>query len=88
MRAHSDIQRDVQLEIRCDPAIDSRDIGVRVGARIVILTGFVRSDTERFQAERNARRVAGVWAIANELEVKFASSDRPPRLAWPRSPTR
>jgi len=78
MRADSDIQRDVELEVRYDPAIDSHDIGVSVRNRIVILTGFVRSSTERSQAERDAKRVAGVAAIANELEVKLASPDQRP----------
>ena len=76
MRADSEIQRDVELEIRYDPAIESHDIGVSVRNRIVILTGSVRSYTERFQAERDAKRVAGVAAIANELEVKLASADQ------------
>jgi osmotically-inducible protein OsmY len=76
MRADSEIQRDVELEIRYDPAIKSQDIGVSVRNRIVILTGFVRSYTERFQAELDAKRVAGVAAIANELDVKLASADQ------------
>lgn len=76
MRADSDIQRDVELEIRYDPAIQSHDLGVSVRNRIVILTGLVRSYTERFQAERDAKRVDGVAAIANELEVKLATPDQ------------
>lgn len=76
MRADSDIRHDVELEIRYDPAIRSPDIGVAVRNRIVTLTGFVRSYTERFQAERDAKRVAGVAAIANELEVRLPSADR------------
>ena len=78
MRADSDIQRDAELEIRYDPAIESHDIGVSVRNRIVILTGLVRSYTERFQAERDVKRVAGVAAIANELEVKLATPDQRP----------
>ena len=78
MRADSDIQRDVELEIRYDPAIDSHDIGVSVRNRIVTLTGFVRSYTEHYQAERDAKRVAGVAAIANELQVKIASAEERP----------
>ena len=78
MRADSDIQRDVELEIRYDPAIDSHDIGVSVRNRIVTLTGFVRSFTEHYQAERDAKRVAGVAAIANELQVKIASAEARP----------
>jgi osmotically-inducible protein OsmY len=75
MRADSEIQHDVELEIRYDPAIDSHDIGVSVRNRIVTLTGFVRSFTEHYQAERDAKRVAGVAAIANELQVKLASAE-------------
>jgi osmotically-inducible protein OsmY len=78
MRADSDIQRDVELEIRYDPAIDSHDIGVSVRNRIVTLTGFVRSLAESAQAERDAKRVAGVAAIANELQVRLASADARP----------
>ena len=78
MRADSDIQRDVELEIRYDPAIDSHDIGVSVRNRIVTLTGFVRSFAEHSQAERDAKRIAGVAAIANELQVKIASAEARP----------
>jgi osmotically-inducible protein OsmY len=78
MRADSDIQRDVELEIRFDPAIESRDIGVSVRNRVVVLTGAVRSYTERFQAEQNAKRVAGVAAIANELVVQLPDPDKVP----------
>jgi osmotically-inducible protein OsmY len=78
MRADSDIQRDVELEIKYDPVIVSHDIGVSVRNRVVTLTGFVRSYTERFQAERDAKRVTGVAAIANELQVKLADSDHRP----------
>jgi osmotically-inducible protein OsmY len=78
MRADSDIQRDVELEIRFDPAIESRDIGVSVRNRVVVLTGTVRSYTERFQAELDAKRVAGVAAIANELVVRLPEPDRVP----------
>jgi osmotically-inducible protein OsmY len=77
MRADSDIQRDVELELRYDPAIESRDIGASVRNRIVTLTGFVRSYTERFQAERDAKWVAGVAAIVDELEREEAE-----RAAW------
>lgn len=78
MRADSDIRRDVELEIQYDPAIDSHDIGVSVRNRIVALTGFVRSSAEHQQAERDARRVVGVAAIANELQVKVPSADARP----------
>ena len=75
MRADSDIQRDVEREIRWDPAIESRDIGVSVRNRVVTLTGVVRSFTARHQAEQDAKRVAGVAAVADELEVRLPAPD-------------
>jgi osmotically-inducible protein OsmY len=75
MRHDSDIQRDVEREIRWDPAIESRDIGVSVHNRVVTLTGVVRSFTARHQAEQDAKRVEGVAAIANELEVRLPAPD-------------
>jgi osmotically-inducible protein OsmY len=78
MRADSDIQHDVELELRYDPVVESRDLGVSVRNGVVILTGFVRSYTERFQAERDAKRVVGVSAIANELQVRLPAPDQRP----------
>jgi osmotically-inducible protein OsmY len=78
LRADSDIQRDVELELRYDPALDAHDIGVGVRNRIVVLTGFVGSDSERFQAEQDVKRAAGVAAIADELEIRLSSADAPP----------
>lgn len=78
MRPDSDIKRDVELEILYDPAIQSHDIGVSVRNRVVTLTGFARSYTERYRAERDAKRVLGVAAIANELEVRLPSADKRP----------
>jgi len=75
MRADSDIQRDVEREIRWDPAIESRDIGVSVRNRVVTLTGVVRSFTARHQAEQDAKRVVGVAAVADELEVRLPAPD-------------
>jgi len=78
MRADSDIQRDAELEIRYDPAIASHDIGVTARNGVVTLTGFARSYAERFQAERDTKRVSGVAAIANEIEVRLAETDQRP----------
>ncbi|MDE2487803.1 MAG: BON domain-containing protein, partial [Alphaproteobacteria bacterium] len=72
MRDDGDHHRDKELEIGCDPAIDAHEISVGVRNRIGILTGLLRSYRERFQAERDARRVASLAAVPNALEVKVA----------------
>ena len=78
MRSDSDIKRDVELELRWDPDITSDDIGVAVKDGVVTLTGFVRSYSEKYEAERDAKRVSGVVALANDLEVRLPSSDERP----------
>ena len=83
MKADSDIKRDVEAELRWDPDINSSDIGVAVKDAVVTLTGFVRTYTEKWQAERDAKRVSGVVGVANDIEVRLPiSSQRPdPEIA-------
>jgi osmotically-inducible protein OsmY len=78
MRLDSDIRRDVEDELRWDPDIDATDIAVAVNNGVVALTGFVRSYSQRTQAERDAKRVAGVVGVANDIEVRLPVVDQRP----------
>jgi osmotically-inducible protein OsmY len=78
MRSDSDIRRDVEDELRWDPDIDATDIAVSVHNGVVMLTGFVRSYMQKYQAEADAKRVAGVVAVANDLEVRLPNIDERP----------
>jgi osmotically-inducible protein OsmY len=78
MRLDSDIRRDVEDELRWDPDIDATDIAVAVNNGVVALTGFVRSYPQRMQAERDAKRVAGVVGVANDIEVRLPAIDQRP----------
>lgn len=78
MRSDSDIRRDVEDELRWDPDIDATDIAVNVNNGVVILAGYVRSFMQKYQAEADAKRVAGVVAVANDLEVRLPNIDERP----------
>jgi osmotically-inducible protein OsmY len=78
MKSDEDIKRDVEDELRWDPDIDPTDIGVAVKNGVVTLTGFVRSYTQKYQAERDAKRVEGVLAVANDLEVRLPAIHQKP----------
>ncbi len=78
MRLDSDIKRDVEDEIQWDPDIDATDIGVAVNNGVVSLTGFVRSFAQKTEAERDAKRVAGVVGVANDIEVRLPVIDERP----------
>ena len=68
MRSDSDIKQDVEAELRWDADINATDIAVTVKNGVVMLTGFVRSYRQKRQAERDAKRVAGVVGVANDIE--------------------
>src|ERR1700732_299262 len=83
MEADSDIKRDVEAELQWDPDIDATDIAVAVKGGVVTLTGFVKSYTHKWQAESDAKRVAGGMGVASDIEVRLpAGSERPdPEIA-------
>jgi osmotically-inducible protein OsmY len=78
MRSDSEIERDVKEELDWEPDLDPTDIAVSVRNGVVTLTGFVRSYTDKYAAEQAAKRVAGVRAVANDLEVRLPSVDERP----------
>jgi osmotically-inducible protein OsmY len=78
MRLDSDIRRDVEDELRWDPDIDATDIAVSVNKGVVTLAGFVRSYMQKYEAENDAKRVAGVVAVANDIEVRLPDIDERP----------
>jgi osmotically-inducible protein OsmY len=71
MKTDADTRRDVEAELRWDPSIDDRKIGVIVHGGVVTLTGEVSHYSGRWVAEDIAKRVRGVRAIANEIQVKL-----------------
>ena len=73
MKIDSQLQRDVMDELEWDPSVDHADIGVAVVEGVVTLNGYVKSYAEKLAAERAAKRVSGVSAIAEELKVRYAS---------------
>src|SRR4030095_5486793 len=51
---------------------------VAVKNGVVTLSGFVRSYTQKYQAERDAKRVQGVMAVANDIEVRLPAIHQKP----------
>jgi len=78
MRSDSEIERDVKEELQWDPDLDATDIAISVKKGVVTLAGFVRSYTDKYEAEAAAKRVAGVVGLANDLEVRLPSVDERP----------
>jgi osmotically-inducible protein OsmY len=71
MRTDTEIRRDVQNELQWDPSLDETGMGVNVKNGVVTLVGTVPHFADRYTAEEVAKRVNGVRAVANEIEVKI-----------------
>lgn len=69
-RGDTEIQRQVESELFACPDVDETDIAVKVTDGTVTLTGFARSFFDKFGAEDAVKRVRGVTAVANAIEVR------------------
>ena len=71
MRTDAEIRRDVENELRWELSLDEKGILVKVEAGVVSLQGSVPHFSDRWSAEEVTKRVVGVRAIANDIEVKI-----------------
>jgi osmotically-inducible protein OsmY len=67
-----ELKKSVESELNWEPSINAAEIGVAAKDGVVTLTGHVSSYWQKLTAERAALRVAGVKAVANELEIRLA----------------
>jgi osmotically-inducible protein OsmY len=75
-KTDTEIKSAVLSELKYEPSVKVTDIGVLVKDGTVTLNGFATSYGEKWDAVKTAKRVAGVKAIADDIEVKFPESMR------------
>src|SRR5262249_5134524 len=61
----------VMRQFEWDPEVDASAIGVAARKGTVTLTGYVETYSGKLAAERAAKRVRGVRAVANDIEVRL-----------------
>jgi osmotically-inducible protein OsmY len=71
----------VSNQFAWDPEVDATLVGVTAKDGIVTLTGYIDTYAGKLAAERAARRVYGVKAVVNELDVKLSFEQIDPDLA-------
>jgi osmotically-inducible protein OsmY len=76
MKNDSELKRDIESELMWEPRVDEAHIGVGVSDGIVTLSGQVASYDEKLAADRTVKRVYGVKAVVDELDVKLNGSSR------------
>ena len=74
MKSNEELQQDVQDAIKWEPLLNAAQIGVTAKDGIVSLTGNVDSYAKKLEAENAAKKVIGVKALVERIEVKFPSS--------------
>jgi len=76
MKTDSEIQKDVMDELKWEPLLNYTEIGVAVKNGIVTLSGTIDTFGKKVLAEKAAKRVAGVKAVAEDIQVKILTNDK------------
>jgi len=76
MKTNEQLQLDVMDELKWDPLIAASEIGVSAKDGVITLSGYVDSYSKKYAAEKAAKRVSGVLAVAEDIEVRFSAAGR------------
>ncbi len=69
MKSDIEIQKDVMDQLMWEPILNAAGIGVAVNNGIVTLSGIVDNYSKKMAAEHAAKKVAGVKAVAEDIQV-------------------
>lgn len=70
------LRQDVLDELEFEPSVNAAHIGVTVDKAVVTLSGHVGGYAEKLAAVTATRRIKGVRAIADEIEVRYPSDKK------------
>ena len=71
MKTDTQLQKDVQDGLDWEASLDASHVGITVNDGVVALTGYVGHYPEKTEAERVVKSIAGVKAVANDIEVRL-----------------
>ena len=74
VRTDIEIKKDVLAELEWLPDIDETQIGVIVEEGVVTLVGVVDSYIKKIAAEKAIKGIAGVRAVAENVEIKYGNA--------------
>ncbi len=76
MKTDLEVQKNVQEQLRREPILNAAEIGVSVKNGVVTLTGQVDSYVKKMAVEKAAKRVSGVKALAEEIQVGLSAINK------------
>jgi osmotically-inducible protein OsmY len=71
MKTNETLQKDVQEAIKWEPLLSKAEIGVTAKDGIITLTGTVDSFLKKSEAEDAAKKISGVKAVVEKIEIVF-----------------
>jgi len=74
MKNNAELQLDVQNAIKWEPLLHAAEIGVTAKEGVITLSGVVDSYVKKIEAENAAKKVIGVKALVENIEVIFPHS--------------
>jgi osmotically-inducible protein OsmY len=76
LKTNEELQKDVQDAIKWEHLLHAAEIGVTAKDGVITLTGVVDNYAKKSEAEDAAKNVAGVKAVVEKIEIKFASDKK------------
>jgi osmotically-inducible protein OsmY len=76
MKTNEELQKDVQDAIKWEPLLNAAEVGVTVKDGVVTLSGTVDTFAKKEEAEKATKKVAGVKAVVEEIQVKSFSTSK------------
>lgn len=71
----SSLQHRVLAELEWDPSLDASKVGVTADEGVVTLAGTVKRFYDKMLAERATKRVYGVKAVANDIQIDLPGAE-------------
>ena len=69
MKTDVQIQQDVLEQLKWEPILNAAEVGVSVKNGVVTLSGIVDTYAKKIAAESAAKKVVGVRAVAEDIQV-------------------
>ncbi len=74
MKTDSQLQQEVIAELKWEPLLREAEIGVSAKDGVITLTGTVDGYAKKSETEDAVKRVAGVKAVVEKIEIKYADN--------------
>ncbi|MCX8567230.1 MAG: Osmotically-inducible protein OsmY, contains BON domain [Glomeribacter sp. 1016415] len=78
MKSNAQLYEDVMDKLNFEPSVNASNITIAINGEVVVLGGTVNNLFEKHAAERAVKSIAGVKAVANELQIELGTQHRRP----------